>query len=543
MGFYSLHAYDADVYIPGFLGLKQQDVLLNPDTRFAAEAENVETINGVLQPSSIASVHHGDPYEGGIIGTICLLHRRWFTGSGTKNWFVAATDGKLLCTPADRLSWTDPIPMPIGINAFQSDTWSWVTYEINPEGSENTVDVLLISNKEDGMFMVIPPDTENLWGSTSNQSWTYQKAMTWQQVKSPAWSIQRVDTRADPEDEDSEMLKFGVIERYAERIWGGDIAGHPDMLVYSRPYDPTDWTPDTDIPEDGAGEINVPTWDGDSFTALKRFGDQLLAFKENGIWRILGTNPGEFEVREQFGGGTINPRTIATYGERVFFVERDGVSVYDGQTTAPYMRENIEKIWRTVNINAMDKMRSAIFKDKYYLALPVNNSKVANAFLVYDLLEGTVLYQSAYNIIMYVNDIISFDDALYGVCRYSFGTIIKMHYNSWETVLGGRYDAKWVSPWMDLGRKDIQKGGFDLYFTPEVKENPVKFKISIQTEKKIKTKEYTVQPVVGGNKEHREKKLHFGGTGRKFRVIIETYNGGFWRIVGGIHLVVEIDPD
>ena len=46
-------------------------------------------------------------------------------------------------------------------------------------------------------------------------------------------------------------------------------------------------------------------------------------------------------------------------------------------------------------------------------------------------------------------------------------------------------------------------------------------------------------------KEHRMKRLHFGGMGRKYRIIIETAAGvtAPWRIVGGLQLVVETDPD
>ena len=66
---------------------------------------------------------------------------------------------------------------------------------------------------------------------------------------------------------------------------------------------------------------------------------------------------------------------------------------------------------------------------------------------------------------------------------------------------------------------------------------------------KLKTKTYIIQPLTpekrAAHKEHRGKRLHFGGAGRKFRLIIETEAGTTapWRIIGGIQLVVETDPD
>ena len=43
MSYFSLHAYDADVWIREFRGLNQADPSMNPDIRFATEATNVET--------------------------------------------------------------------------------------------------------------------------------------------------------------------------------------------------------------------------------------------------------------------------------------------------------------------------------------------------------------------------------------------------------------------------------------------------------------------------------------------------------------------
>ena len=50
MAYFSLHAYDADVWLQEFKGINQADAEINADPRFAVEAENVETPLGVLQP-------------------------------------------------------------------------------------------------------------------------------------------------------------------------------------------------------------------------------------------------------------------------------------------------------------------------------------------------------------------------------------------------------------------------------------------------------------------------------------------------------------
>lgn len=528
MAFFKLHAYDADLFLPDFLGVRQNDESMNADIRFAEEEQNLETIRGTLQP---APEH--DILPGGLpsrIETLAFFYRRWFTNNGSKSWFVAAAGGKLYYRQEGTLSsdWFQ-IPMPTGIESFQSNVWSWVTYELNPQASEAPIDVLLISNAQDGMFMITPPANKNNWGYLKTKTWQQEKAETWGDAMSDDWDIETVDTNGK---------KFGIIERYAERIWGGAIPDDPDMLMYSAPYDPTEWDADPDIPEDGAGDILQPSWDGDEFTSLKSFGDQLLAFKKNRVWRITGTNPGEYAFREQFGGGTAFPNTICKDIERLFLVEADGTSVYDGMSVSPFQRSEVRNIWRTLNRQAIEQMCAAVHNRKYYVAFPTGTSTVNNALLVYNFDEGTILYYTD----VYIESFLHTLDSLYATTSTAPGYVMKINEDSWTLGRASGAKSKWVTPWMDFGYKSIKKGGFDIYFLPEVQTEPVMLDISIETEKKIKTKQYLIEPRLD---EHRMKRMHFGGAGRKFRIIIETKQGvkDPWRIVGGLHLIVETDPD
>lgn len=534
MAYFSMHAYDADVWVQEFRGLNQADVGLNPDVRYAAEEQNVETPHGILQPQAATRLLDGEFTSR--VETLASFHRRWYEGSGSHDWYVCCAGGKLYQKQAHSdIPWAE-IELPEGVTAYQNSSWSWVTYEINPENSTDTIDVLLMSNGDDGMIMIVPPDRPRTWGDLLEQTWSYALEMTWLELSSPAWVVRTVDTKGK---------KFGVIERYKERIWGGAIPGDPDMLMYSAPFDPTDWEANEEIPEDGAGDVIQPSWDGDKFCALKRFGDHLLAFKKNRVWKILGTNPGEYAFQEQFGGGANYFNTIAVDVERVFMCTDNGMSVYDGMSAAPYAREQVEQIWKGVNRSALDQMSAVLYNNRYYLAFPEGTSAVNNAMLVYNLTEGTILYYKDF----YIETFMPTDDELYATSSRVPGRILMLKYDSWELGEASGAPCKWISPWMDFGYKRIAKGGFDLYFIPEVQEDEVQIIISMQTEKKLKTKNYLIRPLtetqIERHKEHRGKRLHFGGTGRKFRIIIETAEGvtAPWRLVGGLQLVVETDPD
>ena len=532
--YFSLHAYDADVWIPQFLGLRQQDESLNTDVRFATDVLNVETPNGVLQPHAGADELAGSFQQK--VETLARFYRRWYDGSGSKHWMLCAVNGVIYYRQeGSSIGWV-PVARGSGATPFTNNVWSWCTYEVNDESVDHPIDVMLLSNADDGMIMVTPPDRPSQWGDYSEYTWADVATMTWGEGYSEAWHVAAVDTNGK---------KFGVIERYAERIWGGAIPGDPDMLVYSAPYDPTDWEANSEIPEDGAGSIQQPSWDGDSFTALKAFGDQLIAFKEHRVWRVYGTNPGEYTFSQQFGGGAPFFNTIAVDVEKIYMADVDGLSVYDGMSVTPFQRKLIEPLWRKINRAAMDQMCAVLFQNRYYLSVPMGNSTVNNALIVLNLEEGTILYYDD----MKIESMLGTYDHIYSTSSDTPGKVYLMNYDSWVTCKASGGATKWVSPWMDFGYKRIQKGGFDLYLTPEVKDTAVTLKISIQTEKKTKTKEYIVQPLTAAQraaeKEHRNKKLHFGGAGRRFRVILETASGvtAPWRLIGGLQLVVETDPD
>lgn len=533
MAQFRLNAYDADVFLPSFLGLKQDDIGLSPDMRFAEEEENVETPNGVLQPRA-ASVEMSGQFPARI-ETLLRFHRRLYTGAGSKDFLVAATDGAFYFRKEGGSEWL-PIEMPPGVTSFQSNVWSWVTYEMNFEGSDYPVDVLVVSNAVDGMYMILPSDIGRTWGVVYARTWGQALSSDWLEPRDPFWFILPVDTHG---------YKFSVIERSDERIWGGGIPGNDDLLVYSAPYNALNWEPNEEIPEDGAGEIRLPSWDGDAFTTLKTFGDQLLAFKKWHVWRILGTNPGEYVVKEQYGGGAPFPNTVISNAETVLIMDKDGMSIYDGISVKPYMRGYIEQLWKTVNKAALDQMCAALYKNRYYLAFPTGDSMVNNTLLIWNMDDGTFLLHTD----IYIESLLATDAMLYATSSSLPGKVLELRYNSWDEGAACGEQTRWVSPWLDFTRKDIQKGGFDLYFIPEVQDTAVTLSFSVQTEKKLKTKQYTVQPLTAeqraAQKEHRGKRLHFGGAGRRFRIIIETADGitAPWRLIGGLHLIVETDPD
>lgn len=489
----SLGNYSGTLRIPEFKGLNQYGDGIGLDPRYAMEASNVLTTEGVLRPMSEhtqLSATLPTPIE-----TLARLYRRWHANKDEKEVLIAASEGQLYWMLPGGSEWTQ-IGLPDGWigSRYQLNTWSYVTYEINPEGSTAPIDVILLSNAKDGMIMV---RGDNLTASI---------------VPTPK--------------------KFGVITRYAERIWGGAIENDPDMLVYSAPYDPFDWAQNNEYPEDGAGDIQQPSWDGDSFMALVPFGSQLIALKRNRVWRVLGTNPGEYMFKEQYGGGTAYANSVVVDGSRILMLGNDGLLQYNGESVAPYYQEYASNIWARMNLAEMDKSFACKYKDNYYCAIPLDESQENNAVVIYNTVERTWMLRDGIR----VEAFLPTEEALYYTSTTTPGMLWR-----WEEDGERACAIHWATGWQDFGHKNMVKGGWTVYLTVEC-EAEVALNISIQTEKKLKTKTVVFDATADG-KLAKQKRMAFGGSGRRFRLMIDSDGSVPWKLIGGMQIEAETDVD
>jgi len=473
------------LHIPSFRGLNQYGDSTNIDLRYAADCTNALTAQGVLKPMTQCELLTGTlpaPVE-----TLARLHRRWHASA--HDVLIAAAGGRLYWMLPGGKAWTE-MGMPYGWpqTKYQSSTWSCVTYEINPGDSDAPVDVLLMSNALDGMIC----------------------------VRGDTMAVSPVAT----------PRKFGVIARHAERIWGGAIPNDPDMLVYSAPFDPFDWSQNDEHPQDGAGDILQPSWDGDSFTALTSLGSQLIALKRTRVWRIFGTNPGEYVFSEQFGGGTPCADTVAVDGTRLLMLGNDGVYQYDGESTAPYQQSYVRRIFDRLNPDALSKACACMYRGCYYCALPLDQSPVNNAVIRYDTAENTWLLREN----LTVESFLPTESALYFTSAQTPGKVWQWH----EDEPGLPAEAmRWQTPWIDLGTLTVQKGNLTLYLTVE-SQNPVYLTLSVETEKRVKKKTVCLTGT---------RRVRFPGFGRRIRLTVESEKGEPFALTGGLDLVMETDAD
>lgn len=494
----SLSGGTSTVRIPAFRGLWQSGDGVDEDPRYAVESVNMLTREGVLRP--MAECQLLPPMLPSPISTLALLYRRWHAEEDDRHEIlIAASDGQLYWAYPDSTAWTRiPLPTDWPANRYLSDDWSYVTYEINPEGNAAPVDVMLLSNARDGMIC----------------------------IRSDDMSASIVET----------PKKFGVITRYAERIWGGAIQDDPDLLVYSAPYDPFNWTQNNDMPEDGAGDVMQPSWDGDSFEVLKPFGSQLMAFKRTRVWRILGTHPGEYAFKEQYGGGTAYPDTVAVDVNRILMLGPDGVLQYDGESVYPYEQQYARGVFERINQRVLHKAVACMHRGVYYCALPLDEAQDNSAVLMYNTREKTWLLRENVR----VEAFLPTESALYFTSATTPGRLWLWREDCLDDGCQAA-PARWITPWFHLGAHHTVKSGFTVYLTVECQQ-AVALMLSLQTEKGRQTKTLLFSPPVQGRLA-RSRRICFRMSGRRFRFLLESEDATPWRLIGGMELHAETEAD
>ena len=503
--------YETTLKIDSFGGFYQGAEEFGTAMKYAVDGKNFDTTGGLLRSMDGGRVHVNAMLPAPI-GTLMLLYRRFnlamFPNSPALLIATAGTKvyARSLAAEANQ-EWVEIY------DGITNDHFDYVTYEtstywtlngvrVDPktEGAievtaPNPIDVLIMTNADDGMFMVYGDSLDVTPFKVLPSSTTVEK-------------------------------KFGVLTRHAERIWGAAIPDQPDMLMYSTPFEPLNWEQNNDFPEDGAGDIQQPSWDGDSFVALRTYGSYLLAIKKNRVWRVTGTNPGEYYFKEQFGGGTIVEDTVVVYNDYVYLLSYDGLMVYDGTAVQPFRQDYIKGIMKRVNWEYAHNAVAAMRGDVYCLAVPIDGSKVNNAVIEYNASER--FFNLRYGV--YASSFLAYEDTLYYTeSREKLGgTIMK---------LDGKGDVlpmNYVTAYQDLDHKSVTKSGFEIYIAAD---QDMEVTLGVRTEKKLKQR--TVSLIAGV-----PKRVRLNVAGRFFRLEIDVPKANAsWMIDGAIQVNMELDED
>lgn len=486
--------YEGRFTIPTPKGVYQAAGDTNVDTDYAYRAENMRTQRGLLAMSYGTS--RAFPALGVPIETLTRFYRR--SRPDDPDVFVAGAGGAIYTYTMGTEGWV------MRGEGFSCNRWSCVTYEAQEDGA--TVDVLIMSNAHDGMIAIYGSDL-------------------------------RVERKTLRIGEDYADVRFSVLGRHAERIWGTGAPGYPDDVFYSRPYDPFDWTGVADTPELGGGVIKQPTWDGDAFIALEPFGGYMLAIKRSTVFEIRGSDPSSFTITEAYGtDGPVQARTVCVDRLRMFFLASSGLGLYDGSTLSLLSRDALHETMR-MRMEGTDELATAcVCGHVYYLALCVRESagdvlSENNTVIEYDTERGTFMVRKG----LRVKDFFALGGKVYFTQADSPYEVLRYDDENAGGYMGRPMESLWETPWLDLG-KAMTKRDFVLRFTADADENDVPVELTIVTDRREKTKTVLLQ------KRRRDYRVKLQNSGVRVRLrVASRAKAAGWRIYGGIQVEYSVD--
>lgn len=489
-------AYEGSFTIPTPKGVYQAAGDTNVGTNYAYRAENMRTERGLLATSYGTS--RAFPALGHAIETLTRFYRR--NRPDDPDVFVAAANGCIYTYTFGTEGWVKQK------EGFSSNRWSYVTYEAVENG--NTVDILLMTNAQDGMIAIYGSDL-------------------------------RVEAKKLTIGDNYANVKFAVLSRHYERLWGTGAEGYPDSIFYSKPYDPFDWTEVPDTPELGGGVIQQPSWDGDAFLALEPFGGYLLAVKSRTVYEIRGSDPSSFTITEAYGtDGPVQLATICTDRLRVYFLAKGGIGSYDGSSISLLARDALYETMRMLMEGKQENATACVCDHVYYLALCVKESEgdvisENNTVIELDTERGTFMIRKGIR----VKDFFSLDGEVYYTQAGSPYEVLRYNDPKSSSYLGQPIESLWETTWMDLG-KAYKKRDFVLRFTAEADADDVPLDLTVITNKKEKTKTILLQ------KARKDYRVKIQNAGKRVKLRIRSGQSvAGWRIYGGVQVEFSLDEE
>ena len=321
-------------------------------------------------------------------------------------------------------------------------------------------------------------------------------------------------------------IAVNFTEVYYARLFAAGDANYPSRLFYSQAPGDTrsieNWTSADESENVGGGHVEVGT-DSDPITGLVALSNQLLIFKRDSLYRLLGDRPSNYRIQPV--NGTVQQPThtaCARIGDVVYFLTRGGMYYFDGQTVQK--KADAEKVCTLISAANLTACTAALCRDKLYFALREGSGEGANnAILIYDLARATYMMRRgflAYGMFASGGTLYLMDENGY-ICRFEEG----------ETYDGARIEAYWKTPMTDLDSKAVCKRLEELYLRGSGGILSVEALMESGTV-------YNERLMPGENERILE--LGLTGDGRAFQLIFRNVNGSHFTIDGGVELILDM---
>jgi hypothetical protein len=340
----------------------------------------------------------------------------------------------------------------------------------------------------------------------------------WDGVSASAAAFGSTETLSD--------AAVNFVELYYARLFAAGDAANPSRLYYSQAPGDTrtieNWTVATESENVSGGFVEVGT-DSDPITGLFAMSNQLLIFKRDSLYRLLGDRPGNFRIQPVSGTMQQPVHTACVRaGDVLYFLTAGGMYYFDGQSVQK--KADADKVQLLLKNADLSACMASARGDKLYFSFCETAGEGGNdAVLIYDLARGTYMLRRGFT----AHGLFSAGGTLFlldgngHVCRFEEG----------ETYDGARIDAYWKTPMTDLDSKAVNKRLEELY----LRGSGGILSVEAVTESGTV---YNERLMPGGSERILE--LGLTGEGRAFQLVFRNVNGSSFTIDGGVELIMDM---
>ncbi len=315
-----------------------------------------------------------------------------------------------------------------------------------------------------------------------------------------------------------------LLELYFNRLFAAGDALHPSRLYWScAPGDGRtveDWSSAPESENVGGGFVEVGA-DSDPITGLFALSNQLVVFKRDSLYRLLGDRPGNFRITPVNAAMDSCVHTACVrYGDVLYFLTRAGLYLFDGQSVK--RMSDADKARAFLKNADVTRCVSAASADKLYFSVREGGSNGNNAVLVYDLSRGVYMVRRGFAAVDFaaVGGRLYLLDGNGFVCRFGEG----------ESYAGEPIDAHWYTPETDLGDKTSVKRLRELYLRGAGKILAVSAETSAGTVFSEKLMPERTADIL---------EVPLSGEGRAFRLRLGNEGGSRFTVEGGVELLLD----
>ncbi len=153
---------------------------------------------------------------------------------------------------------------------------------------------------------------------------------------------------------------------------------------------------DQDTYDQLVNQFRIASGGADYVVALQPFAeDNLVVFNRNTIHIVAGTtNVAEAQVRELTREvGCVARKSVVQVGNQIFFLSDNGVysidfgDLYNLRGASVPLSESIDPIIKRINTDAAENAVAIYHNNRYYIAVPLDDSTENNAVLVYNFIN------------------------------------------------------------------------------------------------------------------------------------------------------------